>query len=434
VGCWIGGFRRLMSLRTATGILALLAGLGCTPAASVPSPASPRARPGVAAYDGVVTIDPARGTLRARWRIALAPTALVGDSATFLLNDGLAVARVVGPSVVGFGRALKSDLQQIVVRFQENARTRASNDVEIEYAGTPSFSEDSINGLRRDWVELGLDSFWQPIVEGYAESIVARVRIVLPSGWQMAASGRVTRAGDTLVLSNDVPLIDVAFAAAPVLRRTAEGTVAVHHVDSADVLVPKVQRAATSCARYLGARYGAAAPLPPVDIAVAPRGGPGYARKNYIVITRVADTATLALQRFVCHELAHYWSTGAVASGPENWINEAFAEFVSARYVREVSGDSAYRAIVASWRERSTNSPPIWTPGATARPGPRVSYGKAPLLLHRLEERVSAATMDRILVRYMGDPTLRTTERLAGMIGEVTGVETERWLRAQLAA
>ena len=169
-----------------------------------------------------------------------------------------------------------------------------------------------------------------------------------------------------------------------------------------------------------------------MDIVVAPRGGPGYARKNYIVITRVADTATVALERLVCHELAHYWSTGAVASGPENWLNESFAEFVSARYVREVSGDSAYRAIVASWRERSTNTPPIWSPGATARPGPRVSYAKAPLLLHRLEERVGGATMDRILVRYMGDPSLRTTERLLAMVGEVAGAETARWLRGEL--
>jgi len=423
-----------MRAGTAMGILTLLAGSACAHRGSSPSSASPSARPGVATYDGIVTIDPVRGTLRARWRIALAPTALVGDSATFLLNDGLVVARVAGPSVAGFERTVKPDLQRIVVRFQTHARTRASNEVEIEYAGTPSFGTDSINGLRHDWVELGLDSFWQPIIEGYAESIVARARIVLPSGWAMAASGRVTRAGDTLVLSNDVPLIDVAFSAAPVLRRMSEGDVSVHYVDSADALVPKVQRSAKSCARYLGAHYGAASPLPPVDIVVAPRGGPGYARKNYIVITRVADTATIALQRFVCHELAHYWSTGAVASGPENWINEAFAEFVSARYVREVSGDSAYRAIVASWRERSTNSPPIWTPGATARPGPRVSYAKAPLLLHQLEERMGSAMMDRILVRYMGDPTLRTTERLAVMIGEVAGAETERWLRAQLAA
>ena len=422
-----------MSARAAAAIFALLAGSACGGAiARRSAPEAPRARPGVAAYDGTVAIDPGAGTVGARWRIALASTALVGDSATFLLNDGLVVSRVAGGDVIGQARGEKAGLQRIVVRFRPGARARASNEVEIEYAGVPKFGDDSINGLRRDWVELGLDSFWQPIIEGYAESIVTRARIVLPRGWEMAASGRVTRAADTLVLSNDIPLIDVAFTAAPVLRRSAEGQVTVHHVDSADVLVPKVMRTATSCARYLVARYGAASPLPRVDIVVAPRGGPGYARKNYIVITRVADTATVALERFVCHELAHYWSTGAVASGPENWLNESFAEFVSARYVREVSGDSAYRAIVASWRERSTNTPPIWSPGATARPGPRVSYAKAPLLLHRLEERVGGATMDRILVRYMGDPSLRTTKRLLAMIGEVAGAETARWLRGEL--
>jgi aminopeptidase N len=145
-----------------------------------------------------------------------------------------------------------------------------------------------------------------------------------------------------------------------------------------------------------------------------------------------ADTAAVPLQRYVCHELAHYWSSGAVSSGPENWLNEAFAEFVAARYVRTSSGADAYATIVAQWREQSEGQPPVWKPELTRRPTARTEYRKAPYLLDRLEERVGTATMDRILVRFMTEP-IRTTPALLEMIGRTAGAEAAAWFREQLA-
>ena len=413
-------------------VLAAVLSAACAGAPRPVAGPMPAVRPGVASYDGTVSIDPSAGAIDARWRIAVSTEALRGDSATFLLNEGLVVSRLAGADVIGYSRTIESGTAHLTVRFAPGVRARGMAAMEIAYAGRPIFSEDSINGIRPSWVELGLDSYWQPVVEGLTQSIIARVRVVLPPTWSLVASGHVTRHGDTLALVNDVPLIDVALAASPMLRRDGDAQVGVHSTGADGALVPKVLATAKSCTRYLDARYGATAPLPPVEIVIAPRGGPGYARKNYIVITRVADTATVAVQRFLCHELAHFWSSGAIAAGPENWLNEAFAEFVSARYVREASGEAAYQGIVANWRERASNTPPIWTPAATKRPGPRVSYGKAPLLLHRLEERVGTPTMDRILARFMTEP-IRTTDRLIAMVGEVAGGDTAGWLRDELA-
>lgn len=120
-----------------------------------------------------------------------------------------------------------------------------------------------------------------------------------------------------------------------------------------------------------------------------------------------------------------------MASGPENWLNEAFAEYVSGRYVRSAMGDSAWAGVVASWRERGANSPPVWTDTSTRRPSPRAAYGKAPWLLSRLEERVGSVTMDRILTRFMTTP-LRSTPAVLSMIGEEAGGEAAAWLRQEL--
>lgn len=407
------------------GILAASAVLACARAPSS-SPAPDAALP---LYEGTATIDPATRSLRADWRISFARTA---DSAIFLLDNGLAVSRITGSDVLGYSTSKDEDPTRITVRLAP-ATTRAPTVIHVEYSGTPRFSSDSINGMSAQWVELGLDSFWLPIFADLTHVIRSDVRVVLPAGWDLVSSGTISRSGDTLTLASIAPLIDVAFSAAPSFARAGGDSVTIYHVDAAPPVIARTLQTARSCVRYLDARYGAEHPLPPIKLVLAPRSGPGYARRNYIVITRVADTSAVPLGRFVCHELAHNWSSGAAASGPDNWLNEGFAEFVAARFIRATSGDSAYTRIIEEWKGRSTGQPPIWTPATKTRPLARTSYDKAPYLLSRLEERVGSATMERLLRRFMTDARLRTTPAVIALVGEVAGAETGEWFRAELA-
>ena len=162
--------------------LGLSAGLaiGCAQTSRQIVAPLPAVRPGIASYDGIVKVAPNAGTIDARWRVAISAEALRGDSATFLLNDGVVVSRLGGADVLGYSRRVEEGTAHLSVRFASAVRARGVARMEIAYAGRPTFSEDSINGIRPDWVELGLDSYWQPVVEGLTQSIVARVRVVLP--------------------------------------------------------------------------------------------------------------------------------------------------------------------------------------------------------------------------------------------------------------
>lgn len=215
--------------------------------------------------------------------------------------------------------------------------------------------------------------------EDFAQRIHARVQVTLPVGWIVVTSGSVERDAETFVLASTVPLIDIPFAASPSLKYTESGRARVYYAATPPPIVPQVLRTTASCSAYLNARYGAKDSLPELRMVLAPRGGPGYARKNYIVITTLSDTASVPLQRFICHELAHYWSSGAIASGPENWLNESFAEFASARYVREVNGDAAYATIVERWQQAAAD------PGASApsRGCPSIGGGVRAKLVRR---------------------------------------------------
>jgi hypothetical protein len=424
---------RFPTLRAVAGVL-LAAGLqpACGGRVTPVTTLLPSPRPGFPFYEGTVSIDPAARSLRARWQIRFIRPPGAPDSVVLLLNPGLSLSRLEGPGVLGHSIDEGKDPRRITVRLAP-ASPPAENTLELEYAGAPRFSGDSINGIGTDWVELGLDSFWHPVFHDFSQSLTARVRLELPPGWAVVTSGAVADEGGTQLIRNEVPLIDLALAGSPALRHAEGPRARVYHRNAPEAAVRRVLETTEACAGYLDGQYGAREPLPPVKIVLAPRSGPGYARKNYIVIAGGADTAGVPLKRFVCHEVAHYWSTGAVASGPDNWLNEGFAEFVSARFVRFTEPVWEYAAIVARWRERSEGQPAIWTTGSTARPGPRISYAKAPLLLHRLEERVGSPLMDRILVRYMTEP-LRTTALVIAMVGEVAGNEEGEWFRSELQA
>jgi hypothetical protein len=419
--CLAAGVLLAMGLQSACG--------GRTSPPAVPSLAP---RSGFPVYDGTVSLDPAARSLRARWQIRFIRPPGAPDSVVLLLNPGLTLSRLEGPGVLGHTVDEGKDPRRITVRLAP-AAPPSENMLELEYAGAPRFSADSINGMGPDWVELGLDSFWHPVFQDFSQSLTARVRLELPPGWTVVSSGAVVTRDSALLIRNEVPLIDVALAGSPALRRVEGRRAGVYHRNAPPAVVRRVLEATEACAGYLDAEYGGREPLPPVKIVLAPRSGPGYARKNYIVIAGGTDTAGIPLKRFVCHEVAHYWSTGAVASGPDNWLNEGFAEFVSARFLKYSEPVWVYAAIVAQWRERSEGQPAIWTDGATARPGPRISYAKAPLLLHRLEDRVGTPLMEQILVRYMTEP-LRTTAAVIAMITEVAGTEAGEWFRSELGA
>jgi hypothetical protein len=399
----------------------------------MPSDSLPSPRVSVPTYDGSVTVDPVNRSINAEFRISFRRTPRTSDSVSFLLNPSLQITRLTGSAVRSFAEHVDGEDRHITVRLSP-PRSDSVSTINIAYRGVPTFGTDTINGIGERWIELGLDSFWHPVFDDFSHAILAHVRLDLPRGWTPVASGTIKQNGNSFDIVSTVPLIDIAFVASPDLRHEDGERVSVYYQagEKRDI-VSKTLSTTSACAGYLNERYSTEQrPMPAVKMVIAPRGGPGYARKNYIVITHAADTSTVPLTRFVCHELAHFWSSGAISSGPENWLNEGFAEFVSARYVRATVGEDAYQTIVTQWQNRAKGQAAIWTPESKRRPTAGTSYGKAPYLLDRLEARVGKATMDLILTRYMRE-SIGTTSALIDMIQQVAGADAATWFRQQLS-
>lgn len=356
------------------------------------------------------------------------------DSVSFFLSERLDVTSVTGDDVERFGASdwrEGSDWQKVDVAWQQPASVGEIRELRFAYEGVlfPSLSANPINSITGEWVELGLDAAWHPVFASFDQRLAGELTLRLPGEWTVVASGDTRREGEAVVIRNRVSQIDFAFIAAPTLKKHEREGATVYHQSANPRTVERVIDTATSCREWLRVRFGE---LPPLKFVLAPRDDSGYARKNYIVLAGVDDFSAPALSRFICHELAHYWSSPASPSTADYWMTEAFAEVVSARHVRDVHGDTAYEPIVAQWREQAEGLPPVWTDTSTARPGFAISYRKAPLVLTRFGAELGEPEFDAFLERFMTGST-RTTEELLGHLHAVAGAGARDRLKEMLA-
>jgi len=415
------------------------------------------APPQWAPYDGTVRLDPATGALSASWTIA--ETDPAADSTALLLNEGLRLDSAAGPLLASHGSGVERGLGRHVLQWRSTTRASGGDQptrhATLWLTGRLQFSEDRINGASADWLELGLDSFWFPVFADFAHDVVGTVRLVMPpdSSRRIRASGLLSTGGDTVVLRNTAPLPDFAIVAARDMQTTTAGPVAVHHVSASAADVQRYLTSTRECAEWLNKTYGAHRPLTKADIVLAPRTGPGYARAGYIVISANELTrrdtlpgaerrADVARSLFLCHELSHTWATGAVSSGPDNWLNEGIAEFVALRALRHLHGDSTYRAHVRRYAELSARQlaavpaaqAAVWRAESVARPNAVVAYRKAPVLLDSLARRIGESRMDYILARWFAGASgqARTTPEFLALLQSITDRENRGWFEALL--
>jgi hypothetical protein len=359
----------------------------------------------------------------------------MSDGVSFLLNGRLAIDTLESEGLVDFSSAPRregSDWNRVDLRFDRPLPPGETREVRIAYAGVlyDSLPSDPINDISPGWIELGLDAAWVPVFAAFDQYLAGRLRLTIPGEWKVAASGSVSDEGDLHTIVNEVPQIDFAFVAAPALERSGTPEVAVYHESAEPGTIDRVVDAAMECRNWLEARFGA---LPDLKFVLAPRDDGGYARKNYIVLVRVDDFPPPDLSRFLCHEIAHFWSSAPSASTPDYWMTEAFAEVVSAHHVRDVYGDSAYAAILVQWAGQSADLPAVWTDTTTERGSFAINYRKGPLLLSDLETEIGREPFAEFLALYMTEPT-RTTPALLDKLEAVAGPEARRRFREALAA
>lgn len=417
------------------GIILLLASaLGCASQASDPS-TLPRPVDGLVRYDATVGFDLEAGGLNAEVTLRLPSSAAVGDTIRLLLNRGLTVRSVVGAAVrshqIG-GSDFSPAWQLVSVLLDGPVPAGADRTITISYAGKPELPGDGINAILPHRIELNLDSQWFPIPARIDHELVGVLRTRVPAGWQVASGGTVDHADGAVVVRLQVPQVDVAFTATPGFRELPGRQFTILYNKAGERTARAVLVAAENCAGYLDGRFGAQDRFPGGRIVLADRPGPGYARKNYIVLSEVNPDSTESLHNFLCHEVAHYWTRFSGAMSPDYWLIETFAEYAAALYLRDRIGQAAFDRRLTIWEIGGRNAGPVWTPATQMRQPYAVAYRRGPYLLALLEQRIGQGSFDQFIDGYMASGIGRTRS-LIDHLQRVAGAEASAWFEAELA-
>lgn len=394
-------------------------------------------------YIGSVEFLPAQGELNASWTIQIKDAAR--DEVEFGLNSLLGMAIVTGDDVASMETGL--DPRDPMIRRYHIGLKPAPPDrdriVRFAYMGplfgpNPDFPINSLNDRK---IELTVDSFWFPFDMRFDSRITANLGVRLPKPstmpadrWSAVGIDQVKRVGPNFHIRQSKPGLDIAFSLLSQSQTVMTEDYIIHDARTEPgTKIAQLSDALQECTTYLNTLAGPAGPLPNVSVVVTDRAEGAYSRGTLIALTDIENDSDIDLQKFICHERAHYWSY-ANAGGPENWMNEGVADYIALMAVRDTRGQDAFERFLSDYRERLKGRPlpPIWTEEATERPPYLNSYRAAPLALHDLETKIGSALFAELMQAIMTERTA-TTPALLALLERLSDRDTRNWFAARLA-
>lgn len=387
-------------------------------------------------YSGTVEFKPNTGAINLQWLITFNDNDT--DCFTFVLRRTLQSINMSGDSLISFSVAesqLGDDFQQINVSLKP-AKNERSRVVGLTYKGVllPAPMSNQINQISAEAIELNVDSFWLPMDPRFNQRLTTELNIKIGSDWQAVGAGELTRTETGFLLTNKKPAIDISFALAKNYDISRMSGYTLYDLRKNKAGIKKLMSAVDFCLSRLNQDFGQLRPLNDIHFTLNQRPSSGYARGNYIALTDISDTPEDRLTQFVCHEIAHHWSSAGKFDTEENWLNEAFAEYIGIMMLREKFGEQSFVTRIASFRDqiKDKSLAPIWAPEITERPDYLVSYRKAPLALWELEQKIGKEAFKQFLISYMTKNTA-TTEELLNHLLNATDTQTVEWFTEMLA-
>ncbi|WP_242691067.1 M1 family metallopeptidase [Lysobacter enzymogenes] len=406
-------FRRLR----ASCVRALAAALLAAPLAAAAAPqagpaaatAAPAARAGanldVLHYTARIEPDIVAKTLRGQVSIRLA---LRADGAQHLEFDA---GDLEIDKVSEHGRALAFDKseQRLRVRLPKPGKFGERHEIDIAYRGAPRYGLE-FHPDRSEVYTIFSTSQWLVCIDAPSERASFDLTLTVPSGLKAAGNGRLVSKSalggrrDSYRWRQDQPMPSYVygFAAGRYNEAGGNGENGELRFLSADLQSAQLRQVFADTAdmmRFFGRRAGIRYRGPYTQVLVAKTIGQeldGIGLLSEAYGREVLEKPEA--QGLIAHELAHQWWGNMVTNldWGQFWLNEGFANFMTAAYLQHRYGEDAYRERVEAWKKRVDKLREsgkdhalvyaVWNkPSADDR---AVVYQKGAYVLHLLREEV----------------------------------------------
>jgi hypothetical protein len=273
-------------------------------------------------YDLKVNIHPDEHYLEVEGVISF-PSSMVQENKLVLLHatdtKGL---DMTGANLKNFDSAVNNGLANYTLLFNED--TQDSIHLDLSYSlAIPT--NHKINRITPEWIELNLDSFWQPIFASIP-NIDYKVSVTLGGDYTLLSGDQYRKVGTgRYIIRNSISRRDIPFSAGQHLREV-NGSLANSYspLDSVDLqsIVDKSDHILAFLREYTNQIDDFDQPR---RVIISPREEVGYSRKNYIVMSDVRSMSDTYLSDYLAHEFSHYWFSNANFQTKHHWLTETFA-------------------------------------------------------------------------------------------------------------
>ncbi|RMF00057.1 MAG: M1 family peptidase, partial [Chloroflexi bacterium] len=290
----------------------------------------------------------------------------------------------------------------------------------------------------------------------FLETSLYRVRLTLPAGFTVAASGSLLSTeqnadGTKTLLLATGPMRDFYLALSAdfeVVSGTVDGiTVNSYYLPGQAAGGQRALDYALDALEIFDRRFGPY-PYAEFDMAATPTTAGGVEYPGIIVASKRFYNETGGFfQHVIGHEVAHQWWYGLVGNNQitEPWLDESLTNYSAAIYWEEAEGAETGAKVVENYFVKpyqralrdGDDQPVIGPVSAFSQPDyATIVYGKGPLFFHDLRTRLGNDTYFKIMQTYLNRYKYQTTtaDDLFAVIEEVSGQSVQpaadTWLRS----
>lgn len=356
-------------------------------------------------YNFDVSIIPSGEKISSEVKLSYLNSNETTDSIAFLLHKNFVILSLSGENIADFSFDTTSDppfpftpeAGRLTIKLKNPVRKNEKVDMMLKYSGTIGIvSRWQTNRIERDWVELGLYTPWFPFDPDMNEFSYS-MNLSLPEGFKAKVNGHTEFNDGVYKANNPEADNDIVITASKKMKEwTFSGdnlslslNAAVNISDStAEGILSLGKEIFRNYRQWFGSKKGLEA-----SVVISPREtGGGYARKGFIVLSRISDTdfakSKTDFTRYFAHEFAHLWFASAPKDTWEDWLNESFAEYASLMMVREASGEKEFLKRINRKKEKINRLPGIRGLDRKSEEAYLVLYNKGCFYLYELEREL----------------------------------------------
>jgi hypothetical protein len=418
----------------------------------------------ITSYDITVNVSPPENFLEARARISVAGGEIPAQKIRIFLHEEFTVESILsGSTPLRFSvLTRKEDTMMfcpsgipIDIDLDEALDADGHLLIDIRYSGPISQIINDVNLISDHLVEMAVYCSWFPLMKE-SRAFTYALKIDLPADFVCVTDGNlieseVQEGRQTWLFKRESPGFDIPVVASDQFKikrmDTPEISASIYYKDMDDGLAGEDLENVIDCVDYTKNILGEPVRQGKLIYVNSPRGGWGYSRVPFFVVSEEYAQSQLRspdakVRRFQgqAHEIGHFWWMLTDSTTPDNWIDEALAEFFALQAVEEFFGDGSTREILKKYQSDimgTTDSKPILETIRSDQAAYVLFYEKGAMIFRMLKDMLGEERLFQILKAFYSSQKGTqdaTTEDLLGTFGRETDLNLESFFNQFLNA